>query len=80
MAKPKELLTSDSVIFRNLKDVAYKKTDHPLEERVVSMTTVGNYVILGLAKKGCHVFRCVGWAFVYLIWIFPPVQRQGVSY
>lgn len=57
MASPQELLTSDSVIYRNLKCVAYKKTDHPLEERVVSMTTIGNYVILGIAKYGCHVYR-----------------------
>ena len=47
----------DDVIKRNLQAAMFKRTTHGLDDRVVSMDAVDNYVVIGTAKHGCQVFK-----------------------
>ena len=47
----------DDVVIRNLQAAMFKRTTHNLDDRVVSMDAVDNYVVIGTAKHGCQVFK-----------------------
>ena len=47
----------DDVVIRNLQVAMFKRTTHDLDDRVVSMDAVDNYVVIGTAKHGCQVFK-----------------------
>ncbi len=47
----------DDVIIRNLQAAMFKRSTHKLGDKVVSMAAVDNYVVIGTARRGCHVFK-----------------------
>ena len=47
----------DDVIVRNLQAAMFQRTTHDLDDRIVSMDAVDNYVVIGTAKHGCQVFK-----------------------
>ena len=48
----------DDIVIRNLQAAMFKRTVTDLAtDRVVSMAAVDNYVAIGTAKHGCHIFK-----------------------
>lgn len=47
----------DDVILRNLQAAMFRRSTQKLDDRVVSMDSVDNYIVVGTARTGAHVFK-----------------------
>ncbi|ELU12335.1 hypothetical protein CAPTEDRAFT_220197 [Capitella teleta] len=66
-------LSAEGVILRNLKGAMYKMTVNPLESKVISMSSHGNYIFVGIANQGCHIYKLSGNKIEFLNKISSPI-------
>ena len=69
-------LSAEGVVLRNLKSAMYRYTVKPLESRVISMSSHGNFVFVGIANQGCHMYRLENYSQFYRVNIIDVLQTK----